>query len=65
MIKMNLLEYLVKATTKHSKITILIALQITSLALIPASNFAIDSNVESMFKSDDADRSKYYPRYGQ
>ncbi|MCK4247904.1 MAG: MMPL family transporter, partial [Methanomicrobia archaeon] len=52
---MNILEYLVKATTKHPKITILIALLITSLALIPASNFAIDSNVESMFESDDPD----------
>jgi len=52
---MNSLEYLVKATTKHPKITILIALLITFLALIPTSNFVIDSNVESMFGSDDPD----------
>jgi len=52
---MNSLEYLVKATTKHPKTTILIALLITFLALIPVSNFAIDSNVESMFESDDPD----------
>ena len=52
---MNILERLVKATTHHPIITILIVLGITALALIPASSFTIASSVEGFFESDDPD----------
>ena len=50
---MNILEKLVKVTTGHPVITILIVLGITALALVPASNFAVDTSVESWFGEDD------------
>ena len=49
------MERLVKATTGHPIITILIVLGITVLALIPASNFAVDTDVESWFGENDLD----------
>lgn len=52
---MNILEHLVRATTRHPLITILIVLGITALALVSALNFAIDTNIEEMFESDDPD----------
>lgn len=52
---MSILEYLVKATTRHPVVTILIVLGITFLALIPASNFAVDTSPEGWLESDDPD----------
>jgi predicted RND superfamily exporter protein len=52
---MNILERLVKMTTRHPIMTLLIVLGITALALIPASSFTIASSVEGFFDSDDPD----------
>ncbi len=52
---MNILGSLAKVTTRHPVITILVVLGVTLLALIPASNFTIDSSVEGFFGSDDPD----------
>ncbi|MQY55982.1 MAG: MMPL family transporter [Dehalococcoidia bacterium] len=52
---MNILERLVKATTRHPVKTVAIVLGITVLAAIPASNFTIDTSMEGYFESDDPD----------
>ena len=50
---MKILEELVKITTKHPIITILAVLIITGFALVPASKFVIDTNVENWSSKDD------------
>lgn len=52
---MSVLEELVKITTKHPIITILVVLAITGFALVSASNFAVDTSIEGWFKEDDPD----------
>ena len=50
---MKLLEKLVEVTTRHPIITIFIVLGLTLTAMIPASNFSVDTKVEGWFGEGD------------
>jgi len=50
-----MVQRLVRATTRHPIITILIVSAITVLALIPASNLSVESGMDTFLSTDDPD----------